>query len=612
MPLHTGWRKTAENGGILIAVAGVLKQLNNRMAEDIVAYRGKGSLTPDHDELPTCAMCMEVLGTYGGPASLTCGHNGCLACLQQVQRHSALPLCPLCRTPFDADLTLCLNLELRDALDHAQAARSAVHFAAAESQWQVSQQKGLEGEGQKGRSRYQCDLPWPEETGPWIPVTSAKGGKEGSSAVVEDNRGHQSDYMGGQNTNTDLNVWNVLRGALAMVTGLGRPGPVGYGDRAPDWQPAGSYGDGSAVLDRYDLENSWRSSYGGGHSPSAPPLLHRGSVDDIRAVRALLDAEPPEWMPDSAASACMQCAASFRPVTCGRHHCRFCGGLFCRRCSLGKCLLPVKFRERAPQRVCDTCFERLEPIQRTLADRVSNAAQVATHDVTDMSCMRGWLNSPVGLSMEQEIYKATNTVRSYYKIGKLKPERSIPDTVLKGARGLAILTVMKAGMMVTYKLGTGLVVARRADGSWSAPSAVASVGLGWGAQVGGELTDFIIVLRTAKAVKAFGGRAHLSLGAGMSAAAGPVGRAAEADLRAGDGGAAACYTYSCSKGAFVGVSLEYNVVATRTDTNLNFYGDAYLTATDILLGPVPQPRAAAPLYAALQSLFGKVDSITSE
>lgn len=295
----------------------------------------------------------------------------------QVQRHSALPLCPLCRTPFDADLTLCLNLELRDALDHAQAARSAVHFAAAESQWQVSQHKGLEGEGQKGRSRYQCDLPWPEETGPWIPVTSAKGGKEGSSAVVEDNRGPQSDYMGGQNTNTDLNVWNVLRGALAMVTGLGRPGSVGYGDRAPDWQPAGSYGDGSAVLDRYDLENSWRSSYGGGHSPSAPPLLHRGSVDDIRTVRALLDAEPPEWMPDSAASACMQCAASFRPVTCGRHHCRFCGGLFCRRCSLGKCLLPVKFRERAPQRVCDTCFERLEPIQRTLADRVSNAAQVS-------------------------------------------------------------------------------------------------------------------------------------------------------------------------------------------------------------------------------------------
>ena len=67
-------------------------------------------------------------------------------------------------------------------------------------------------------------------------------------------------------------------------------------------------------------------------------------------------------------------------------------------------------------------------------------------------------------------------------------------------------------------------------------------------QAGGELTDFIIVLRTTEAVKTFCGYAHLSLGAGVSAAVGITGRAFEADLRAGDGGYAACYTYSCSKG----------------------------------------------------------------
>lgn len=65
----------------------------------------------------------------------------------------------------------------------------------------------------------------------------------------------------------------------------------------------------------------------------------------------------------------------------------------------------------------------------------------------------------------------------------MNPERSIPSAVLKGARGLAILTVVKAGVLVAYKLGTGLVVARRSDGSWSAPSAIFSAGLGWGAQV---------------------------------------------------------------------------------------------------------------------------------
>lgn len=59
-------------------------------------------------------------------------------------------------------------------------------------------------------------------------------------------------------------------------------------------------------------------------------------------------------------------------------------------------------------------------------------------------------------------------------------------------------------------------------------------------------------------------------------------------------------------GAFVGVSLEGNAVATRLDTNLQFYGDPYLTTTDILLGTVERPKAAEPLYAALDGLYAKL------
>lgn len=62
------------------------------------------------------------------------------------------------------------------------------------------------------------------------------------------------------------------------------------------------------------------------------------------------------------------------------------------------------------------------------------------------------------------------------------------------------------------------------------------------------MTDFIIVLHDLKAVKAFSSRMHLSLGAGLSAAAGPIGRALEADVRASEKGSGICYTYSCSKG----------------------------------------------------------------
>ncbi|KAK7244749.1 hypothetical protein RIF29_39575 [Crotalaria pallida] len=93
---------------------------------------------------------------------------------------------------------------------------------------------------------------------------------------------------------------------------------------------------------------------------------------------------------------------------------------------------------------------------------------------------------------------------------------------------------------------------------------------------------------------------------GASAAAGPVGRVLEADIRAGDRGSGMCYTYSCSKGAFVGVSLEGNVVATRMDTNLRFYGDPYLTTSDILLGMVDRPKAAQPLYTSLKELYSSL------
>jgi SH3 domain-containing YSC84-like protein 1 len=63
------------------------------------------------------------------------------------------------------------------------------------------------------------------------------------------------------------------------------------------------------------------------------------------------------------------------------------------------------------------------------------------------------------------------------------------------------------------------------------------------------------------------------------------------------------------KGAFVGVSLEGNFVMTRMDANLRFYGDPYLTTTDILLGTVERPKAAGPLYSALEDLYSNIDRL---
>ncbi len=83
---------------------------------------------------------------------------------------------------------------------------------------------------------------------------------------------------------------------------------------------------------------------------------------------------------------------------------------------------------------------------------------------------------------------------------RLEPERALPTSMLAGARGLALLSVLKVGAGWSATVGSGLVLARQADGTWSAPCAAACYGLGWGLQVGGELTDLLLVLRNEEAV----------------------------------------------------------------------------------------------------------------
>ncbi|KAH8494385.1 hypothetical protein H0E87_020960 [Populus deltoides] len=439
--------------------------------------------------------------------------------------------------------------------------------------------------------------------------------------------------------NKELTMWDVV--AEMLLAARGKVSAIASGD---------VHRCGISWISDHLLEQAW--------SEMAQTLTEANFGNSWE----ILEAKPPKWLADSSASACMLCNVRFHPIMCSRHHCRFCGGIFCNECSKGRSLLPKNFHTRNPQRVCDVCCVRLESVQSYLKDHESRAAQLPTQDLTDLSTLRSWLNFPWGQSMEYEIYKATNTIQGYAKVGSLLPEKSIPDSILKQAKGLAILTIAKVGVMVTYNIGTGLVVSRREDGSWSPPSAISSFGMGWGAQtsfwtfgipvnitgyrdfeidctlehvaieaaameigivpflflrlqflellttcdVGGEFTDFIIVLKTLSAVKTFSGNLHFSVGAGLSAAVGIVGRTAEADLRGGDGGLATCYTYSCSKGAFVGCSLEGSILATRTQENARFYG-ASMNASDILLGSLPGPPAASMLYHALSNLFGKLE-----
>jgi len=173
------------------------------------------------------------------------------------------------------------------------------------------------------------------------------------------------------------------------------------------------------------------------------------------------------------------------------------------------------------------------------------------------------------------------------------PEKAIPREVLRHAKGLAVMSVVKAGFIFSAKGGQGIVVARTPHG-WSGPSFIATGGGGWGLQAGAEVTDFVIVLNNNAAVQAFSRGGNLTVGADLSAAAGPVGRTAAGAVMP----TAAVYTYSRSKGLFAGVSLEGAVIGTQRQSNFNYYGRP-VRADAILSGTTKPPPGAAALRRVL-------------
>lgn len=100
--------------------------------------------------------------------------------------------------------------------------------------------------------------------------------------------------------------------------------------------------------------------------------------------------------------------------------------------------------------------------------------------------------------------------------------------------------------MFSGKAGSGLVIARLPDGSWSAPSCIGTAGIGWGLQIGADITDFVVVLNSEDAVRAFSMGGNVTVGGNISAAAGPIGTGGS--VQASLASPAPMFSYSKSKG----------------------------------------------------------------
>ncbi|GBE83082.1 DUF500-domain-containing protein [Sparassis latifolia] len=208
-----------------------------------------------------------------------------------------------------------------------------------------------------------------------------------------------------------------------------------------------------------------------------------------------------------------------------------------------------------------------------------------------------------GFSLPGEADKAAKILASFLADPE-NPEsalNSIPKVVLQRARGLAVFSIIKAGFVFSGKAGSGLVIARLPDGSWSAPSCIATGGVGWGLQIGADLTEFVIVLNSDDAVRAFSMGGNLTIGGNISAAAGPIGTGGS--IQASLAHPAPMFSYSKSKGLFAGLSLEGTALIERKDANRDFYGSP-VPARDILSGHVPPPEVASKLYEVIEAAEG--------
>lgn len=184
------------------------------------------------------------------------------------------------------------------------------------------------------------------------------------------------------------------------------------------------------------------------------------------------------------------------------------------------------------------------------------------------------------------------------------PDQGIPEAVLAEAKCVAIVPDMvKGGFVFGAQHGRGVATCRTANG-WSAPAFFTLTGGSWGAQIGAESVDLVMLAMNQQGIDQLL-QSNWKIGAQGSVAAGPVGREASAStdwkLRS------QLLTYSRTRGLFAGLSLSGANVRQDDDSTKAFYGKDYDFRT-LLTGKVPPPTQARDFLASVRQNFREANA----
>ena len=200
----------------------------------------------------------------------------------------------------------------------------------------------------------------------------------------------------------------------------------------------------------------------------------------------------------------------------------------------------------------------------------------------------------LGANQAEQLQKATNVLNEIMQT----PDKGIPSNLLNKAVCVGIVpSELKLAFGVGGNYGRGVLVCRKGgNGPWGAPSLFTLGGGSFGFQLGGQATDVVFLVMNPSGINKLV-QDSIKLGAGMSVAAGPVGRSAEgstdAELHA------EILSYSRSRGLFAGISLSGAVLKQDRGGNEKLYGQP-VTAKQILIeGAVSSPADADELDRTL-------------
>ena len=201
-------------------------------------------------------------------------------------------------------------------------------------------------------------------------------------------------------------------------------------------------------------------------------------------------------------------------------------------------------------------------------------------------------------AQEKEAERVENAGKAMQEI--LNAQDSIPADVLNKADCVVVLpSVKKFAIGIGGSYGRGVMTCRAGkdfQGKWGAPTMMALEGASAGLQLGGEATDFVLLLMNSGAASGIL-TSKVKLGGDASAAAGPVGRSASAETDATM--KAEILSYSRAKGAFAGVSLAGSTLRPDNDANEKLYGKKIEAKEIVLDGAVKAPPSASTLISTL-------------